>query len=159
MGFYSIFSYILDQPENKIIIQSKTNEEAWSIILKYLNDDIVMKYYDHTFDLEHVGTDINIYAWLNRDSIDELLNIYLHFIPDVKIIVHSIDEDYEQYEYTINSNFYRGINDEKIDITINDNNIKVVDYATCISSKILFDSLLIPSSSSKRIKTDVIVST
>ena len=104
-----------------------------------------------------VGTDITIEMekdpYLDEYGVQNICEEYLQFIPDVKIILtaneYNEDDKYYFKTWVVNENFYR--EGEIINMEIKKEKFFISDNATGISTDILFNSLLIPSSSSKKI--------
>lgn len=144
MGFYSIFIYIIGHSKRKIVIESRTLTDNWTVTLTY--DQGIVVNYQEPSTLSQRGTTIRII--FDGEPYDQmeiilLLHQYLSFIPDVKIYLN---------EEFLNRHFYREKTDDTVWIKNSSQEISITDHGTGISKEILFSSLLVPGSSSKGIK-------
>jgi len=205
MGFYSLFTYLVDE-SSYIIVNSRTKNEEWVLTLTLDDGAIMVDYVENKKynnnksnihksnilkDLNHnIGTNIIIRSNnLDLIKIQNILSQYLQFIPDCIIRYNNmlipevkwLNESYYRYNernlrrmivstkmlsesvpQLEGKSLYNDIirqgfvnNHDLIMIDIKEKNIiSITDYATGISSDILFRNLLIPSSSSKGILID-----
>jgi len=151
MGFFSMLHWILN-PNYSIVLTSRTQNDHFQITMYSKNDEILLDY-DPNIKRATIGTTIT----LNCDfEIKEAEKFYFQLeklfdIPDV--IIH------------VTGNVWEGaINDQAISTDIVEieftrielnkiNKITISDQAIGISKEILFNSLLVPSISTKGITT------
>jgi len=146
MGFYSIFEYLLGKSGNTITIDSYVDEnDNWRIRL-FFEDEIKYEFKPSSFRRIR-GTKIEI------DTIDGNLfpNVsFVSFIPDVTI---RIIDKIQGNEEIVNENFLQdSIGEVEIIYDKDYNFFSIEDWATGISENVLYQSLLVPAVSTKKIQ-------
>ena len=146
MGFYSELIYLIGYEQRRIIIDSRTKDESWTVSLRYKSGSGIIVDYQPNTQRKSLGTTIRVVfdaQPYDTTQVMVLLDRYLSFIPDVQIIVN---------QKFLNKDFIKPNVTDQVVIKVSNQEMSVEDQATGISSQILFDSLLVPGISSKGIK-------
>lgn len=165
MGFFSVL-YWLAQPDpttnlfcRTMQIISKHKKENFEIELKWSEEGLILKKNKNPKKRKYEGTDIFIYANgydFTKDQIIKMKNqIYKLFdIKTVKIEMNGEIVNRDKNLKTVKNKIHKifNINQDLDLVTVQLENdfLFFSDNATGISEEILYNSLLIPSSSSKR---------
>lgn len=150
MGFYSIFTYIIDQPDAKIVITSHTQVEHWESIITFHDGHLYFTLDDIPEDLP--GT--KIYIDGPKATNIDISSTYFEYVSGVQII-----DEYCNSEGICTTKIFNTINDVswpivKINTTYIDDNehVYVEDHATGITKDVYLHTMLIPGISTKQIQ-------
>lgn len=156
LGFFSLFTLLLENPNNMMKLTSYHESGAWTATIQQKcvscpGEDI----YDFAIEITDLedkedgsGLKIDIYT---NDAI-EIENYVIELLKLKYTSSSSITASiFEQLNYINNGNL-----NNKIDVVLQDKYIGIDDYATGISKDTLINTLLIPSISTKGIKSNMI---
>ena len=146
LGFFSLFSLLLDNHKNKMYLLSHNKSGSWEAIIEQKGAnckdvDFNITVNDIEPDFLGLTIEIDLYDDINIEKFTNEVN-KLKFISSASIYVNT---------YKIN----KVESNNEIIVKITNNFISIEDYAIGISKDTLFNSLLVPSISTKGIKTNI----
>lgn len=170
-GFYSIFKHIYGKPNNKIIIDSTYNDGGLKSFQAVITDkstgDLMVELSIMEPINSRTGTKISVYAPLSHDFIFLSLKDTIEYFEDIPVYFqYDVSDENKNHgcsgfyvdkqckpgiRYLINTSCQQNC-DDTIEIFMDyKKSFVVTDTGVGISCETLFDSMLIPSISSKTI--------
>jgi hypothetical protein len=174
LGWYSFLYWLIGHPKRFINMGSRHFDEAWVAQIQEIDGTLMLAYRPINPELQSQGTIIGLDAEDDPFSITQLMAFgsqleKLKYVPNHPIIVNgenitqhlsfteSSDESSgEESDKDLGYIFSRQTNPEDIldkkpiIINLNEYTIEVQDFASGIPSDVLFESMLIPSISTKQ---------
>lgn len=149
MGFFSLLYWLTESYDRYIILSSKTSNENYTIVLQWFEDGLMM------FEINYIPIEFNSKSGTTISLCCDDFQLTDRNIEKIKIHLHKLF-NIKNYNILLNNEIINTFNNgDDIKIILNKNLIKVSDGAMGISKSILYNSLLVPSSSTKGIINEI----